>query len=96
MARPTTDVTLAREPSSILLRLVALASSLVALEARPLGSGLTWLVLRLLGFGTWYLLTTPLLSSTAEHRSGTSGLLVASGTRKVCVVVPFRPFCRFV
>ena len=57
-ARSTTNILLAREPSIILLWLVALLPSLGALEAQPLGCGLTWLIR--LGSGTRYLLTTPL------------------------------------
>ena len=58
VARLTTDIALPRESSSILLRLVTLWSTLVGLEARPLGCRLTWWIL--LGSGTWYLLTAPL------------------------------------
>ena len=72
VARPTTNITLPREFSGILLCLVTLWSSLVGLEARLLGCGLTWLII--LGSGTWYQLATPLrlLLSPLERWSGTS------------------------
>ena len=96
VARPTTNIALPRETSSIILCLVTLWFTLVGLEARPLGCGPTWWIL--LGSGTWYLLTTPLqlLAPSLERWGSTRQWLVASRARIVRTVVPFCPFCHFV
>ena len=96
VSRLTTNVSLPREPSTIFLSLVAQLSSLVGMEARPLGYRLMRRMF--LGLGTRYLLTTPLqlLMPPVECQSITGQYLVASRARIICVVVPFCLFSQLV